>query len=236
MPRASPPCTSSTGSRPGTASEHSFSCRSAGWSSHRMDACRGRTTLSGSLVWGQLDPPAQALSWWRYLHEGLLVDLQLCLWCLEGSGGEETQEELPWDLALEGHLQAGMVLRPPPRRPASSRQWHWHPSPTHGPAGKPALTRTLRSTVPLARLRMSCEKVGKVGSAKLSPLLGSIVSTGMGWRGSHHGMGQDGGPTHTLYLRQHPGAAAGLSPGLQRDVSSHATARRSQWRSPTRHH
>lgn len=43
----------------------------------------------------------------RYLHESLLVDLQLRLRHLEGSGGEEAQEELPWDLALEGHLGTG---------------------------------------------------------------------------------------------------------------------------------
>lgn len=43
----------------------------------------------------------------RYLHESLLVDLQLRLRHLEGGGGEEAQEELPWDLALEGHLGTG---------------------------------------------------------------------------------------------------------------------------------
>lgn len=72
-----------------------------------MDACTGWEwgTPSLSLAQGWLDCPAWALGQRQYLHKGLLVDLQLRLWCFEVSGGEKTQEELPWDLALEANLQ-----------------------------------------------------------------------------------------------------------------------------------
>lgn len=128
LPRASPPCTSSTDSRPGAPSQHSFSCRSDGWSSHRMDACRGEQGGRGTHHQGHQPgdgwtPPAtQAPSRWQYLHKSLLVDLQLRLRRLKGGSGEEAQEELPWDLALESHLQVGMVLMspPPPQHPADN--------------------------------------------------------------------------------------------------------------------
>lgn len=74
-----------------------------------MDACTGWEwgRASGALAQGWLGCPGWAPGQWQYLHKGLLVDLQLRLRHLEGSGGEKAQEELPWDLTLEAHLQEG---------------------------------------------------------------------------------------------------------------------------------
>lgn len=100
-----------------------------------MDACTGweRGTPSAPLAQGRLDCPAWALGQWQYLHKDLLVDLQLCLWCLEVSSGEKAQEKLPWDLALEANLQEGGSTK---GAPSTQLTVTFAPSPSPGHMGK----------------------------------------------------------------------------------------------------